>query len=161
MPEILKVKDLTKVFNRRIQAVNTLPSQFIRERFLPSSVLTEREKATSLKMFCGLAKPTSGEVRLAGISLPKSREEKYLRAGACFPALQRGYGPFRLGEYAGPWVSSSPGMGRALKDRITSLLKFAGLLGYETLPVKFLRGNEAEITDCPGNSSQSGNDLPR
>jgi ABC-2 type transport system ATP-binding protein len=133
MPEILMVKDLTKIFNRRIVAVDNLTLHVRRGEIFAFLGPNGAGKSTSLKMFCGLAKPSSGQVTLSGISLKENRE-KYLS----------GLGLVSQHFNVDTDLSAKENMlvhgflhrqrGEMLKERVSSLLAFAGLSEYEDVP---------------------------
>ena len=136
---ILEISELTKVFEKRIVAVDSLSLTIPRGELFAFLGPNGAGKTTTLKMICGLCLPSSGTVKIGGVTLGRNRKEYLSRVGL---VSQHFNIDLDLSAYENMTVHAflHKMKGKSVRNKINSLLDFAGLTDDRNRVVRSFSG---------------------
>jgi ABC-2 type transport system ATP-binding protein len=136
---MLEIRDLTKIFEKQIIAVDELNLTIRRGELFAFLGPNGAGKTTTLKMICGLCLPTRGTVEIGGVTLDRGRKEYLSRVGL---VSQHFNIDLDLSAYENMAVHAylHRMRGKTVRDKITSLLNFAGLSDQRNMVVRSFSG---------------------
>jgi ABC-2 type transport system ATP-binding protein len=142
--------DQRKLYERRrVHAVNNIDFEINKGEVFGLLGPNGAGKTTTVKMICGLVRPDTGDVTVAGESINKNRKQVLRRLGVVLEGTRTVIWPLTPLENLAYFGNLKDVKGPVLKKRSRELLEFIGLKDKMNVQVRRLsRGEKQKLAIC-------------